>query len=140
MLHKDVLIRLCLARDLLRKTETCLSIPRVAREVGMSTYHFIRLFKSLFGETPKQCQLEARLERAKYLLLTTDSSITHICLDTGFSSVGTFSYVFARRVGLAPTAYRKRVRSMVNSPGEVPSQLIPGCFSLMSSPTQIRKF
>jgi AraC-like DNA-binding protein len=100
----------------------------------MSPYHFIRLFKSVFGETPKQCQLDARVKKAKHLLLVTDSSITDICLDAGFSSVGTFSYVFARRVGIAPTVYRKKVRSMVNLPGEVPSQLIPGCFSLMSFP------
>jgi transcriptional regulator GlxA family with amidase domain len=74
------------------------------------------------------------VKKAQHLLLTTDSSITDICLDAGFSSVGTFSYVFARRVGIAPTVYRKKVRSMVNLPGEVPSQLIPGCFSLMSFP------
>src|SRR4030095_10668456 len=100
MLHKDVLIRLCKARDLLRETEDWLSVPRVAREVGMSPYHFIRLFRSVFGETPKQCQLDARVKKAQHLLLTTDSSITDICLDAGFSSVGTFSYVFARRVGI----------------------------------------
>ena len=134
MLHKDVLIRLCQARDLLRETENWISVPRVAREVGMSPYHFIRLFKSVFGETPKQCQLDARLEKAKHLLLMTDSSITNICLDEGFTSMGTLSYVFARRVGLAPRGYRKMVRSMVSSPGEVPSQLIPGCFSLMCFP------
>jgi AraC-like DNA-binding protein len=44
----------------------------------MSPYHFIRLFKAVFGDTPKQCQLHARLERAKHLLLTTDSSVTDV--------------------------------------------------------------
>lgn len=134
MLHRDVLIRLCQARDLLRETENWLSVPRVAREVGMSTYHFIRLFKSVFGETPKQCQLDARLQKAKHLLLVTDTSITDICLAAGFSSLGTFSYVFARRVGMTPKGYRKKVHSIIRFPGEVPSQLIPGCFSLMCGP------
>src|SRR4029434_7765158 len=63
MLHKDVLIRLCKARDLLRETEEWLLVPHVAREIGMSPYHFTRLFKAVFGETPKQCQLNARLEK-----------------------------------------------------------------------------
>jgi AraC-like DNA-binding protein len=134
MLHKDVLVRLCHARDLLRQTEEDnFSVPQVAREVGMSPYHFIRLFKAVFGETPKQCQLQARLERAKYLLMLTDSSVTDVCMEAGFSSLGTFTYVFTRRVGMPPTVYRQRVRSMMNRAGEIPDQFIPGCFSLMWS-------
>ena len=134
MLHKDVLIRLCQARDLLRRTdEDNLSIRYVAKEVGMSPYHFIRLFKAVFGETPKQCQLQARLEKAKYLLMLTDFSVTDVCMEAGFSSLGTFTYVFTRRVGMPPTIYRQRVRSMMNRAGEIPDQFIPGCFSLMWS-------
>jgi AraC-like DNA-binding protein len=134
MLHRDVLIRLCRARDLLRQTEEWFLVPQVAREIGMSPFHFTRLFKAVFGETPKQCQLEARLEKAKHDLLATDTSITDICMEAGFSSLGTFSYVFARRVGMTPTGYRQKFRPLMNLPGEIPSQLIPGCFSLMSGP------
>ena len=134
MLHKDVLIRLCAARDLLREIDDGnFSIRLVAREVGMSPHHFIHLFKAVFGETPKQCQLQARLERAKYLLMLTDSSVTDVCMESGFSSLGTFSYVFKRRVGVTPTVYRQNVRSIMNHCTEVPAQLIPGCFSLMCS-------
>jgi AraC-like DNA-binding protein len=100
----------------------------------MSPYHFTRLFKAVFGETPKQCQLNARLEKAKQVLLATDTSITDICIEAGFSSLGTFSYVFARRVGMTPTSYRRKFRPMMNFTAEVPSQLIPGCFSLMAHP------
>ncbi|MEW6734314.1 MAG: helix-turn-helix transcriptional regulator [Acidobacteriota bacterium] len=74
------------------------------------------------------------MEKAKQLLIVTDSLVTDICMETGFSSLGTFSYVFTRRVGMSPSAYRQRVRSMVRLPGEIPSQLIPGCFSLMCGP------
>lgn len=132
MLHRDTLIRLCQARDLLRDEEELgRSIPQVAREIGMSPYHFIRLFKAVFGLTPKQCQLHARLERAKRLLVTTDRPVTDICMETGFSSLGTFSYVFARRVGAPPSAYRRRFLDETRRPGEVPARLVPGCFSLM---------
>jgi AraC-like DNA-binding protein len=134
MLHKDVLLRLCQARELLRNTEDGnLSIPRVAREIGMSPYHFIRLYKAVFGETPKQCQLQARLEKAKHLLILTDFSITDVCMEAGFSSLGTFTYVFTRRVGVPPTIYRQNVRSIMNRRNEIPAQLVPGCFSLMGS-------
>lgn len=97
----------------------------------MSPYHFIRLFKAVFGETPKQCQLQARLEKAKYLLILTNFSITDVCMEAGFSSLGTFTYVFTRRVGVSPTIYRQNVRLITNHPGEIPAQLVPGCFSLM---------
>ena len=134
MLHKDVLLRLCQARDLLRNTEDGnLSIPRVAREIGMSPYHFIRLYKAVFGETPKQCQLQARLEKAKHLLILTDFSVTDVCMEAGFSSLGTFTYVFTRRVGVPPTIYRQNVRSITKGRNEIPAQLVPGCLSLMGS-------
>jgi len=141
MLHRDVLIRLCHARDLLRQTDDdLLSVREIAKEVGMSPYHFTHLFRAVFGETPKQCQLNARLEQAKYLLLLADDSVTDISLETGFSSLGTFSYVFARRTGMSPTMYRKKLRSLVGASGEIPSEFIPGCFSLMCGPTEFRKF
>jgi transcriptional regulator GlxA family with amidase domain len=142
MLHKDVLIRLCDARELLReRVDSPHSIRQVARETGMSVFHFIRLFKAVFGETPKQCQLCARIEQAKHLLMTTDFSVTDISMEAGFASMGTFSHVFARRIGMSPTAYRDKMRSMIGVPGETPAEFIPGCFSLMCGPTtQIRNF
>ena len=133
MLHRDVLVRLCRARDFLREAdEGARPVHYVARDIGMSTYHFIRLFKAVFGETPKQCQLRARLERAKVLLLTTESSVTDICMEIGFSSLGSFSSVFSRRVGLSPSGYRAATRPTAQVAGEIPRQLIPGCLSLMS--------
>src|SRR5215510_8051351 len=121
MLHKDVIIRLCEARALLRDTsEERRSVRQIARETGMSLFHFIRLYKAVFGETPKQCQLAARLEYAKHLLMTTDSPVTDVSLDAGFASLGTFSYVFARRIGMSPTAYRDKIRSLIDVPGKTP--------------------
>ena len=114
MLHNDALIRLCHARDLLRAegAERIRSIPAVAREVGMSTFHFVRLFGAVFGQTPKQCQLNARLDQAKHLLLVTDLPITDVSLESGFASLGTFSYVFSQRIGMSPRSYRKKVKGM----------------------------
>jgi AraC-like DNA-binding protein len=142
MLHKDVLIRLCEARTLLRESsEDRRSVREIARETGMSLFHFIRLYKAVFGETPKQCQLAARLEHAKHLLMTTDVPVTDISMDAGFASLGTFSYVFARRIGMSPTAYRDKIRPLIHEPGKTPHQLIPGCFSLMCGPApEIRNF
>jgi hypothetical protein len=77
--------------------------------------------------------IEARLDRAKLLLAATDYSITRICLDVGFVSLGSFSASFRRRVGSAPSAYRRRARLMNAAPRVEPRELIPGCLTLMAA-------
>ncbi|HKU14673.1 MAG TPA: helix-turn-helix transcriptional regulator [Steroidobacteraceae bacterium] len=126
-----VLLRLCRARDLLQDVSGNVRIEQAAREAALSPYHFIRLFKATFGATPHQVSIDARLERAKELLLAADLSVTEICLEVGFASLGSFSTLFARRVGASPAAYRRRVRAMIQVPGVTPPSLIPGCYSLM---------
>ena len=126
--------RLCSARDLLREThDRPLSIVAVAREAAMSPFHFIRQFHALFGETPHQFRIQARLDRAKHLLALSDYSVTDICMEVGFSSLGSFSELFRRRLGTAPSAYRRQVRSVMCLPGVLPRELTPGCLTLMGA-------
>lgn len=99
----------------------------------MSPFHFIRQFQAVFGETPHQYRIQARLDRAKYLLAVTDASVTDVCMDVGFSSLGSFSDWFARRVGSAPSLYRQRVRSEMTTPGVLPETHTPGCLTLMGA-------
>ena len=108
-----VLARLCRARELLREARGNVRIEQAAREAALSPYHFIRLFKATFGATPYQMAIDARLDRAKQLLLAADLSVTEICLEVGFASLGSFSSLFARRVGVSSAAYRWRVRVMI---------------------------
>ena len=130
---RDAFARLCLARDLLCTVpDRPLSIDEVARAAEMSPYHFIRQFSALFGETPHQFRIQARLDRAKRLLAA-DYPVTRVCMDVGFSSLGSFSDLFARRVGVPPSAYRRRARAMVSVPGTVPQELFPGCLNLMGA-------
>ena len=110
-----------------------LSIAEVAREAAMSPFHFIRRFESVFGTTPHQFRIQSRLERAKHLLALSDYSVTDVCMAVGFSSLGSFSALFARRFGTPPSAYRRQVRSLIAVPGELPRELAPGCLSLMAA-------
>ncbi len=133
MLHHHVLIRLCNARDMLCQIEEeVLSIAFVAKEIGMSPYHFSRLFKAVFGVSPNQYQLKARLERAKILLLSTEFSVTQICMEVGFSSLGSFSTTFTKVMGLSPSAFRHTTRHLAREASEIPKEFIPSCFSLMA--------
>jgi AraC-like DNA-binding protein len=97
----------------------------------MSPFHFIRQFEALFGVTPRQFRIGARIDRAKLLLAQGEFSVTEVCLEVGFSSLGSFSDLFARRVGAPPSDYRRRARVMVRVPGFAPPELFPGCLSLM---------
>ena len=108
-----------------------LTIDEVARLAEMSPFHFIRQFNAVFGDTPHQARIKARLDRARYLLVSGERSVTEICMEVGFSSHGSFSTLFARRVGVSPSEYRRRARSMVAVPGTVATHLFPGCLSLM---------
>ncbi len=133
LLRHEGFWRLCQARDLLREPrDPAPSIAELAREVRISPFHFIRQFEAVFGVTPHQFRIRTRVEEAKRLLALGNHSVTDVCMEVGFSSLGSFSVLFTRTVGLAPSAYRRRVRAMVQVPGCLPSDLTPGCLSLMS--------
>jgi AraC-like DNA-binding protein len=85
----------------------------------------------VFGQTPHQVRIEARLELAKRLLITESMSVTDVCAAAGFSSLGTFSHVFAQRVGASPSTFRRESRVLVQVPGTLPPKLYPGCLTLM---------
>lgn len=124
--------RLCRAKDLL--SDTSRPAPRVdavARALGISRFHFSRQFEAAFGLTPHQFSITVRLDRARHLLAAGRLSVTDVCLEVGFSSLGSFSTLFARRVGEPPSAYQRRVRAMVQVPGVRHVGLTPGCLSLM---------
>ena len=134
MLTRGTLVRLCRARDLLRHVhDRPPSIRAIARDAGMSPYHFIRQFEALFGTTPHQYRISARIEHAKRLLALSDHSVTDVCMEIGGSSLGSFSDLFSRRVGVAPSVYRRHVRPLVTVPGVLPVHLTPGRLTLMGA-------
>jgi AraC-like DNA-binding protein len=133
LLRHEGFRQLCRARDLLREpTEPSPTVADVARAVGMSPFHFIRQFEAVFGVTPHQYRTQARLDAAKALLALGQHSVTDVCMEVGFSSLGSFSALFARRFGEPPSAYRRRMRARVTTPGKLPAELTPGCLTLMA--------
>ena len=83
-----------------------LDVRAVAAVAHISEAHFIRTFGAVFGETPHRYLQRRRVERAMFLLRGTDRSVTEICLDVGFTSLGTFSRMFREIVGEPPSQYR----------------------------------
>ncbi len=132
LLRPDGLRRLCRARDLLREIdEPSPSIADLARAVQISRFHFIRQFEAVFGVTPHQFRIQARLDAAKRLLASGHFSVTDVCMEVGFSSLGSFSALFTQRTGEPPSAYQRRVRALIQVPAAAAAGLTPGCLSLM---------
>lgn len=104
-----------------------LDLAQIAARANYSTFHFIRAFRKAFHETPHQYLIRKRLDKAKELLATTNLPITEICFAVGFESLGSFSALFQKRVGWAPTVYRARAWEMERNP----FKFIPGCYRLM---------
>ena len=110
---EDLNRRLLRARDAMdRAYAEPLDVASVAAVAHVSEAHFIRSFRATFGETPHRYLQRRRVERAMFLLRETDSSVTEICFDVGFTSLGTFSRTFTDIVGDPPTTYRWRAADL----------------------------
>jgi transcriptional regulator GlxA family with amidase domain len=115
--------RLLRARDAMDRTYAePLDVPALARIAVVSEAHFIRTFRATFGETPHRYLQRRRVERSMFLLRETERSVTDICLDVGFGSLGTFSRTFREIVGESPSDYRRRASANDNS--------VPTCFTM----------
>lgn len=113
--------RMLRARDAMdRRYAAPLDIPTLAGIASVSEAHFIRVFRTTFGETPHRYLQRRRVERAMYLLRVTDRPVTDICWEVGFNSLGTFTRTFGVIVGETPTAHRRRG----------PLAAVPTCFAM----------
>lgn len=116
---EDARRRLLRARDLMdRSYARPLDVDQLARVALMARSHFIREFRRVFGETPYRYLQRRRVERAMFMLRHGTDSVTEVCAEVGFTSLGTFSRTFAAIVGVPPTAYRE---ASAGTPQEAPT-------------------
>ncbi len=98
--------------------------PLVAAEVaartGYSRFHFLRCFRTAYGETPGLYLSRRRIERAKHLLRDPSLSITTVAFEVGFTSVGTFCTTFKRMTGMTAGDFRRLPANLEPQP--------PACF------------
>jgi AraC-like DNA-binding protein len=120
----DELRRLRRARDLMdREYARPLDVPALARAALMSTAHFSRRFREVYGETSYAHLMTRRIERATALLRRGDMSVTDVCFAVGYTSLGTFSTRFTEVVGDTPSAYRARDHDG--------SRAVPSCAAML---------
>ena len=94
-----------------------LDLEELARGVHISSGHLSREFRRVYGESPYSYLMTRRVERAMTLLRRGDRTVTEICFEVGFSSLGTFSTRFTELVGSSPSAYgREQARAAEGIP------------------------
>lgn len=122
--------KICLGRDFLAEHYSgSFNLAEAAKYSCMSQYHFSRVFTKTFGESPYGYVVRLRIEKAKNMLITGDFSLGEICEEIGYSSIGSFSFLFHKKVGMPPTQYRRRLWSLSGEPLCFPIQSIPLCYA-----------
>lgn len=91
---------------LMRTSDEPMTINDLAETAGLSPFYFTRIFRQNAGIPPGEFQAALRFERAKEMLLTSPASITEICFEVGYGSLGTFSSRFKNLVGVGPAEFR----------------------------------
>ena len=122
--NADIYERLTRARKFIDESyQLPLDLREISKQACLSRYHFLRLFRDTFETTPHQYLIQKRIERAKELLRRRSLSVTDVCFEVGFESLGSFSSLFRRCVGDAPRNYRQRELESLKK--------IPGCYLMM---------
>lgn len=104
-----------------------LDLDQISEHAHFSRYHFIRLFRRAYYETPHEYLTRRRIEKAKELLALSELSVTEICFEVGFESLGSFSALFHKMVGWSPSVYRARSLEQKRTP----LKFIPHCLVFM---------
>lgn len=91
-------------------------LRELAQSALFSPFHFHRVFRELTDSTPARFLAAVRMAEAKRLLLTTSTSVTDICMQVGYSSLGTFTSQFTRLVGVSPRRFRQLAGGVANMP------------------------
>lgn len=122
--------RLNASRDYITENyQEPLSLSDMAKYSCMSSYHFLRVFKGTYGETPNEFLIRLRVEQAKKMLITENFSVSEVCEKVGYSSLGSFSSLFLKQTGMAPTLYRRKLWALSTEAYRFPSQVIPACYA-----------
>jgi AraC-like DNA-binding protein len=128
----EIYQRLARAREFMDSNyELPLDLNQISGQACFSRFHFLRLFHQAFQQTPHQYLMRKRIEKAKELLASGKFTVTDVCFEVGFQSLGSFSTLFRRYVGHPPVSYRSLVflfQNVTSPPGD---RIIPACFLTM---------
>ncbi|GFE81117.1 hypothetical protein GCM10011487_31170 [Steroidobacter agaridevorans] len=88
------------------------TLDDLARQAGVSRFHFARLFRVSMGESPMAYLLKSRIERAKQMLLQDDRPVCEIAASLGFCDQSHLTRTFRRMTGLTPREFSRLQRNV----------------------------
>jgi AraC-like DNA-binding protein len=104
-----------------------ISLDDISQKAFLSRFHFHRLFCQIYKKTPHEYLRRKRIEKAKDLL-SENKQVMDVCNEVGFESIGSFSALFKKEIGFAPTYYRNMAWLKKQQAKDEPKRFIPHCF------------
>src|SRR5690242_1647046 len=104
-----------------------INLDEISQKAFLSRYHFHRLFSQVYKKTPHQYLTLKRIEKAKDLL-SENKAVSDVCNEVGFGSLGSFSILFKKEIGFAPTYFRNMAWLKKQQAKEQPKRFVPHCF------------
>src|SRR5512132_2897023 len=104
-----------------------INLDEISQKAFLSRYHFHRLFSQVYRRTPHQYLTLKRIEKAKDLL-SQNKPVIDVCNEVGFESFGSFSVLFKKEIGFAPTYYRNMAWLKKQQAKQQPKHFVPHCF------------
>lgn len=104
-----------------------IDLDEISQQAYLSRFHFHRLFTKIYRRTPHKYLTQKRLDKARDLL-SENKAVTEVCNEVGFESIGSFSVLFKKEIGFAPTYYRNMAWLKKQKQKQQPRSFIPHCF------------
>ncbi|WP_316834879.1 AraC family transcriptional regulator [Pedobacter nutrimenti] len=105
-----------------------IDIDNISDEAYFSKFHFIRLFKKIYGKTPHQYLTSVRIDNA-ILMLQTNKPVSEVCYAVGFETISAFGSLFKRAVGTTPSAFLEAQQQKNIQTLKTPLKFVPICFA-----------
>ena len=106
---------------------SAIELDDIADEACFSKFHFVRLFREIYGRTPHQYLTDVRVRKAQELLAQ-GAPIARACYSVGFDSISSFTGLFKGRVGVTPAAFQKSKLARSADISRRPVKFVPNCF------------
>ncbi len=104
-----------------------IKLEQVSEQACFSPFHFHKLFTRIYKKTPHEYLTQVRIEAAKKMLGQQDASVSQVCLNVGFESLGSFSTMFKKKNGVSPQVFRNNALERRKAADEQPKIFIPHC-------------
>jgi AraC-like DNA-binding protein len=105
-----------------------IDLDNISDEAHFSKFHFIRLFRSVYGSTPHQYLIKVRIDKSKELLQQR-CSVAEVCYKVGFTSISSFTGLFKKISLITPSVYQTQYLKRQAQIKETPLHFIPNCFA-----------